>query len=128
MTRTAAKRCTLLPAIAVLAADGIVFPGYVFAAPIHATYVGPTLDKLRVVVQVSIVVNNGKIIAVRPKVSVRTPRSRFINLTVVPLLTQEVLQAQSANIQVVSGATVTSRAYAASLQAAITKARKAQAL
>jgi len=92
------------------------------------TYTGPTLDELRVVVQVSIVVRNKKIINVRSTVYVRTARSYVINTQVLPLLKQEVLQAQSATIGSVSGATITSRAYLTSLQAAVNKARKAKAL
>lgn len=92
------------------------------------TYRGPVLDKVRVVVQVSIVVLNNRMIEIRPTVFVRTARSQVINAQVVPLLTQEALQAQSARIQVVSGATITSLAYMTSLQAAIRRARQAQAL
>lgn len=92
------------------------------------TYTGPTVDELRVVVRVSIVVRNGKIINVRPTVYVRTARSYVINTQVLPLLRQEVLQAQSANIHLASGATTTSRAYVASLRSAVRKARKAGTL
>jgi uncharacterized protein with FMN-binding domain len=92
------------------------------------TYTGPTLDELRVVVRVSIVVRNRKIVNIRPTVYVRTARSYIINAQVLPLLKQEVLQAQSANIHLVSGATITSRAYLTSLQLALDKARTAKAL
>jgi uncharacterized protein with FMN-binding domain len=49
-------------------------------------------------------------------------RSQFIDQQAVPLLKQETLQAQSANIDTVSGATMTSEAYIQSLQAALKKA------
>jgi uncharacterized protein with FMN-binding domain len=55
-------------------------------------------------------------------------RSVFINEQALPLLRQEVLRAQSARIDEVSGATLTSDAYDASLQAAIAAAKKAHAL
>jgi uncharacterized protein with FMN-binding domain len=54
-----------------------------------------------------------------------TDRSVFINEQALPYLKQETLQAQSAHIQLVSGATDTSYAFAQSLQAAILAARKA---
>lgn len=53
-----------------------------------------------------------------------TDRSIFINQQALPYLVQEALQAQSANIQLVSGATDTSYAFAQSLQAALLKAKK----
>ena len=51
------------------------------------------------------------------------PRSAFISQTVAPMLRTEVLQAQSAQINVISGATYTTEAYAQSLQAALDAAR-----
>jgi len=54
-----------------------------------------------------------------------TDRSVFINEQALPYLKQEALQAQSANIQLVSGATDTSYAFVQSLQAAILQAKKA---
>jgi uncharacterized protein with FMN-binding domain len=50
-------------------------------------------------------------------------RSAYISQTVAPMLRSEVLQAQSANINVISGATFTTEAYAQSLQAALDSAR-----
>ena len=51
-------------------------------------------------------------------------RSAQISNQAAPLLRQEALAAQSANIHSVSGATYTSQAYARSLQAAIDAARR----
>ena len=48
-----------------------------------------------------------------------TDRSVYISHQALPYLMQETLQAQSANIQMVSGATISSNAYIQSLQAAI---------
>jgi len=53
-----------------------------------------------------------------------TDRSVFINQQALPYLVQETLKAQSANIQLVSGATDSSSAFAQSLQAAILHAKK----
>ncbi|HSS10338.1 MAG TPA: FMN-binding protein, partial [Acidimicrobiales bacterium] len=49
-------------------------------------------------------------------------RSQAISDQVAPILHQEVLDAQSAQIDTVSGATYTSEAYAESLQAALDQA------
>jgi uncharacterized protein with FMN-binding domain len=54
-----------------------------------------------------------------------TDRSVFINTNALPTLKSEALRAQSANIDMVSGATDTSDAFAQSLQAAILKAKRA---
>jgi uncharacterized protein with FMN-binding domain len=55
-----------------------------------------------------------------------TDRSVFINTQAIPMLGQEVLQAQfNPNIQLISGATDTSYAFQQSLQAALLQARKA---
>ena len=57
--------------------------------------------------------------------SYHTARSQYIMSQSLPYLRQEFLQAQSANIQMVSGATYTSEAFLQSLQSAILKAKKA---
>ena len=54
-----------------------------------------------------------------------TDRSIFINQQALPILEQEVLQAQfNPNIEMVSGATYTSNGFAESLQAALLKAKR----
>lgn len=50
------------------------------------------------------------------------PRSAEINSQAIPLLQQEAMSAQSANIDGVSGATFTSNAYAQALQSALDRA------
>jgi uncharacterized protein with FMN-binding domain len=54
-----------------------------------------------------------------------TDRSVFINQNALPVLRSEALRAQSANIDLVSGATDTSDAFSESLQAAILKEKRA---
>jgi len=54
-----------------------------------------------------------------------TNRSVYINQTALPILKAEALRAQSANVNMVSGATDSSDAFAQSLQSAILKARQA---
>jgi uncharacterized protein with FMN-binding domain len=51
-----------------------------------------------------------------------TARSQFIMSQALPILRQEFLAAQSAKIQMVSGATYTSEAFVRSLQSALLKA------
>ena len=53
-----------------------------------------------------------------------TDRSIYINQTALPILKTEALRAQSANINMVSGATDSSDAFAQSLQSAILKAKR----
>ena len=54
--------------------------------------------------------------------SYHTDRSQFIMSQSLPILRQEFLTAQTANIQTVSGATYTSQAFEQSLQSALAKA------
>lgn len=75
-------------------------------------------------VQVQIVVAGGKITDVKAlHLTDAERRSQMISATAAPILRSEVLQAQSANVDTVSGATVTSDAYLSSLQAALDAAR-----
>ena len=59
-----------------------------------------------------------------PQYPNHTDRSVYINQTALPYLIQETLQAQSANIQMISGASNSSYAYIQSLQAALVLERK----
>ncbi|KAA2261668.1 FMN-binding protein [Solihabitans fulvus] len=89
------------------------------------TVQGSAADTRWGVVQVEVTVQGGKITGVR---ALRVPdgngRDQEINSYAVPILVQETLQAQSAKIDAVSGATVTSDGYATSLQAALDKVGK----
>ncbi|MGD0447833.1 MAG: FMN-binding protein [Candidatus Dormibacteria bacterium] len=75
-------------------------------------------------VQVQVVISGGKITGVK---TLQYPnghqQSVFINSQALPLLEQEVLKAQSAQINVVGGATFTSQGYAESVQSALDAAR-----
>ncbi|MGZ4663052.1 MAG: FMN-binding protein [Arthrobacter sp.] len=71
-------------------------------------------------VQVQITVSGGKITEVTAlQLTDEDRRSVAISNRAAPLLRSEVMQAQSANVQTISGATITSDAYLSSLQAAI---------
>ena len=76
-------------------------------------------------VQVQATVKNGKLTDVTALQSPSDGRSRSINSRSQPVLEQEAIAAQSADIDMVSGATYTSRTYSASLQAALDKAAQA---
>ncbi|MGW1158313.1 FMN-binding protein [Streptomyces sp. NPDC002519] len=71
-------------------------------------------------VQVRITVTNGKLTdATAVTYPQGSPRDQEINSYAVPQLNREVLTAQSANIDTVSGATYTSQGYQQSLQSAL---------
>lgn len=91
-------------------------------------FAGPSEDMQWGPVQVTIAVKNKKITDVQATTPTERMRSQFINQQAVPMLRQEVLQAQSANIDLIGGATMTSEAYDTSLQAAINTAHKAHAI
>jgi uncharacterized protein with FMN-binding domain len=74
-------------------------------------------------VQVEITVDNGTITDVTVvDYPTENGKDRQINARAIPMLVQETLDAQSADIDMVSGATVTSDGYVESLQAALDEA------
>jgi uncharacterized protein with FMN-binding domain len=84
------------------------------------TYTGSTASTRWGDVQVSITVTNGKITNVQvPVYPNNNGRDQEINAYALPVLTQETLTAQNADIDTVSGATVTSDGYLQSLQSAL---------
>jgi uncharacterized protein with FMN-binding domain len=73
-------------------------------------------------VQVSLTLERGRITDVQwVKLPLDRPRSRYISQTASPILRSEVLAAQSARIDSLSGATYTSDAWANSVQSALTQ-------
>ena len=87
------------------------------------TFTGSTIQIPFGNVQVQVVVKGGRITDVQPlQMPTAHARSQMISQYVAPMLRQEVLQAQNAQINLVSGATYTSEAYAQSLQAALDQA------
>lgn len=93
------------------------------AAPTTRTVTGTTAQTKYGPVQVRITLTGGKITGASAIQSPdETARSKDINSTAVPKLNQETLQAQSANIDAVSGATYTSAGYKQSLQSALDRA------
>jgi len=84
------------------------------------TYTGDAVETRWGTVQVEITVENGKITSADAvQFPNENPRDQQINAYAVPALNAEVVKAQSASIDAVSGATVTSNGYLDSLQSAI---------
>jgi uncharacterized protein with FMN-binding domain len=88
--------------------------------------------QVTIVVRKTTVKRNGRASVTRKITSIGVPvypnetgRSVFISQNALPILRSEALRAQSARIDLVSGATYTSEAFASSLQSAILKARRA---
>jgi uncharacterized protein with FMN-binding domain len=87
------------------------------------TFTGDSVMTRWGAVQVEITVAGGRITAVQAvEYPQENPRDRQINAYALPVLAQEATQSQSADIDVVSGATVTSDGYIQSLQSAIDQA------
>ncbi|TGB01342.1 FMN-binding protein, partial [Streptomyces palmae] len=87
------------------------------------TFTGDVIHTRYGPVQIAAVLQHGRITEIR---AVQTPsdngRDREIAASAVPRLTREALDAQSAHIDAVSGATYTSQGYVASLQSALDRA------
>ncbi|WP_270889914.1 FMN-binding protein [Pedococcus sp. 5OH_020] len=87
------------------------------------TYDGDAVSTRYGDVQVQITVKSGKVAAVQViQVPWNDQRDQEINSYAVPILNSEAVAAQSANIDMVSGATFTSDGYIQSLQSAIDRA------
>jgi uncharacterized protein with FMN-binding domain len=87
------------------------------------TYQGASVAIRWGAVQVQAVIQGGKIASVEfVTYPTGDQRSQQINSQAAPRLVQEAIQAQSANVQVVSGATYTSQAFMQSLDAALDQA------
>jgi uncharacterized protein with FMN-binding domain len=86
--------------------------------------VGPAAITPFSVIQVQATVQHGRLIGVKTvELTGDGPHTQAINARAEPLLRASALKAGSADVDVVSGATYTSRSWKQSLQAAIDKAR-----
>ncbi|MFA6502990.1 MAG: FMN-binding protein [Candidatus Paceibacterota bacterium] len=89
------------------------------------SYTGPVVDAYYGMLQVQAVIQNGRIAdVVFLRHADAQENSRFINNQAMPLLTQEAITAQSAQVDGVSGATFTSEAFKKSLSGALALATK----
>jgi len=87
------------------------------------TYTGSVADAYYGNVQVSVTISGGKITNVKFLQYPDThSTSVVINQQAMPYLQQEAIQAQSPNVQLISGATFTSQAFVQSMQAALSQA------
>jgi uncharacterized protein with FMN-binding domain len=87
------------------------------------SFTGDAVDTRWGPVQVEITVRGGKVVSAKTvQVPANNGRDVEINDYAVPILNQEAVQAGSADIDAVSGATVTSDGYISSLQSALDKA------
>jgi uncharacterized protein with FMN-binding domain len=87
------------------------------------TAVGPAVDYNYGVLSVTVTVSGTRItkLGIASLDDGGNPRSQMIDQQAIPILEQEALQAQSASIQGVSGASYTSAGFAQSLQGALHK-------
>jgi uncharacterized protein with FMN-binding domain len=92
------------------------------AANVSGTFAGPAVSDPFGAVQTTVTVAHGKITNVSITAPKDNPVSSNINSQAVPYLRTETLTAQSASINSISGATLTSQAYVQSLQAALKSA------
>ncbi len=123
-TVTASSGAATVPPTARSLASTSTAPPPVATAAKTTTVDGPAIGTPYGDVQVRVVLRAGRIVDVQPLVlpSDRS-RSRRISDQAGPLLRTEALQAQSANIDLLSGASYTSEGYAESLQGALDAAR-----
>jgi uncharacterized protein with FMN-binding domain len=95
------------------------------AAAGKRTYTGQDIQYVYGDIVVAVSLQGDKIVNVSvPQNNAIDGRSQMINSYAVPILEQETVAAQGVNINVVSGATFTSNAFAQSLQSALSQAHK----
>ncbi len=86
-------------------------------------YTGPVVDAYYGLIQIQAIVQGGKLIGIKV---LQYPNDRrtsiYINRQALPMLRDEVVQAQSANVDIISGATLTSRAFIRSIGGALKQA------
>ncbi|CAN7710602.1 FMN-binding protein [Mesorhizobium caraganae] len=86
-------------------------------------YTGPTADAYYGIIQIEALVQGGQLTALKV---LKYPSDRrtsiSINRQALPMLRDEAIRAQSANVDIISGATLTSRAFIQSLRGALKKA------
>jgi uncharacterized protein with FMN-binding domain len=88
------------------------------------TVTGPAATTPFSVIQVAVTLTDGRLTGVKTvELTGDGPHTQALNARAEPILRREALRAHSAHIDIVSGATYTSRSWKLSLQAAIDKAR-----
>lgn len=89
---------------------------------VNGTFTGETVSNQYGDVTVTVTLENGTITEVDADASVYDHHSQRYVQTAIPILREEVLAANSADVDTVSGATFTSQSYLSSLQSALDKA------
>lgn len=90
------------------------------ASAASGTVTGPSEQFGYGALSVTVTVQGGRITKVTvPSLQTAEPMSQQISQQAIPMLTSEIMSAQSLNVNAISGATYTSDAYAQSLQAAL---------
>ena len=88
------------------------------------SYIGPEVNAFYGLLKVQVIIQNGKIADVQ---FLEYPNDRRtsvrINNIAIPYLQQEAIQAQSANVNIITGATLTSEAFIRSFQSALAQAK-----
>jgi uncharacterized protein with FMN-binding domain len=103
--------------------EGPLTPGVTSSSNGTRTVTGPAVLTRFGTVQVQVTLKNGRITGVTAvQLPFEHPRSAMISQFAAPILHDETLTAQSAQIDTVSGATYTSEGYRESLQAALDSA------
>ncbi|RVD51044.1 FMN-binding protein [Mesorhizobium sp. M8A.F.Ca.ET.023.02.2.1] len=103
----------------------VVRVGMKLAAKSYAdgVYTGPTADAYYGIIQIQALVQGGQLTALKV---LKYPSDRRtsvnINRQALPMLRDEAISAQSADVDIISGATLTSRAFIQSLRGALKKA------
>ena len=93
------------------------------AASASGTFTGQDVPNRFGDVQVQVIISNGRITEIKAlQLPFDRSRSAYISQVAGPLLRDEALRAQSARIDVISGATYTSDSYAQSLETALQQA------
>jgi len=93
------------------------------AGGVNGTFTGSDVPNRFGDVQIKVVISNGHIADVQAlQLPTDRAQSAYISQVAGPILRSEVIQAQSARIDIVSGATYTSESYAQSVQSALQQA------
>ena len=88
------------------------------------TYTGSVADAFYGNIQVQVIISGGKITAVNfLQFPNDNPTSQYINSQADPLLSQEAIAAQSASVDIISGASASSQAFQQSLADALSQAK-----
>jgi uncharacterized protein with FMN-binding domain len=121
-TRTATASASATPASTTSATSTASSGSSSSASGVSGTATGDAVDTRYGAAQVKVTVKNGKITNIEAvQLQGNDPRSIQISSSAEPVLQQEALSKQSADIDAVSGATYTSGSYDQSLQSALDK-------